>query len=71
MQWVCLPIQVTAEARKAVDDAVAGMLGGDDVFSGVIYDTQGNLRCSENEIISDEILLEQLDWFVEGVEFYE
>lgn len=63
--------EVTAEARKAVDDAVAGMLGGDDVFSGVIYDTQGNLRCSENEIISDEILLEQLDWFVEGVEFYE
>ena len=38
---------------------------------GVIYDNEGNLRCSENEIISDEMLLENFDWYVEGVEFYE
>lgn len=63
--------KVTSEMRMAVDGAINRMLAGDDVFSGVIYDTEGNLRCSENEIISDEILLEQFDWFVEGVEFYE
>lgn len=63
--------KVTSEMRMAVDNAINRMLGGDDVFSGVIYDTEGNLRCNESEIISDEILLEQFDWFVEGVEFYE
>lgn len=63
--------EVTPEMQTAVDEAIKRMLSGDDVFSGVIYDTEGNLRCGENEIISDEILLEQFDWFVEGVEFYE
>ena len=62
---------VTTEMRMAVENAINRILGGKDVFTGVIYDTEGNLRCSENEIISDEILLEQFDWFVEGVEFYE
>lgn len=63
--------KVTPEMRTAVEEAINRMLGGEDVFTGVIYDTQGNLRCDESEIISDEILLEQFDWFVEGVEFYE
>ncbi len=63
--------EVTPEMRMAVEEAINRILGGDDVFTGVIYDTEGNLRCGENEIISDEILLEQFDWFVEGVEFYE
>ena len=35
----------------------------------VIYDNKGNLRCKGNQTIRDEILLEQLDWYVEGVEF--
>ena len=47
------------------------MLAGKDVFSGVIYDNEGNLRCKENQAIRDEILLEQFDWYPEGVEFYE
>ena len=37
----------------------------------ICYDTEGNLRCGEKEIIGDTILLEQFDWYVEGVEFYE
>ena len=37
----------------------------------MIYDNQGNLRCKENQVIRDEGLLEQFDWYVEGVEFYE
>ncbi len=63
--------EVTKEMRHVVEKAKAEILSGHDVFSGVIYDTEGTLRCGENEIISDELLLEQHDWFVEGVEFYD
>lgn len=62
---------VTAEIQKEVETAKTEILSGKDVFSGIIYDTEGILRCDEKEFISDEILLEQMDWFVEGVTFYE
>ena len=42
-----------------------------DVFSGVIRDNKGNLRCREGERISDHELFTGMDWFVEGVEIYE
>ncbi len=42
-----------------------------DVFSGVIRDNKGNLRCEEGERISDRELFTGMDWFVEGVEIYE
>lgn len=57
-------VQEVATARKAI-------VSGKDVFSGVIYDTEGNLRCGEKEMISDEVLLEHFNWFTEGIEFYE
>lgn len=41
------------------------------VFSGVIYDNKGTLRCEEGEWISDNELFTGMDWFVEGVEIYE
>jgi len=63
--------QVTEEEQAAVEAAAEEIQKGRDVFSGEIHDTEGNLRCGENEAISDEILLEQLDWYVESVEFYE
>ena len=56
---------IKAEVQKAKNEILAGK----DVFSGVIYDNKGNLRCKGNQTIRDEILLEQLDWYVEGVEF--
>ena len=62
---------VSEEAREAVEKAREEILGGKDVFSGVIYDNKGNLRCGENEMISDKELLEGFDWYAEGVEFYE
>lgn len=61
---------ITEQAKEAVEKAKEDILGGNDVFSGVIYDREGNQRCGENEVISDEVLLEQFDWYVEGVEFY-
>ena len=56
-----------AEVIKATNEIIAGQ----DVFSGLIYDNEGNLRCKENQAICDEILLEHFDWYVKGVEFYE
>ena len=41
------------------------------VFSGVIYDNQGTLRCDKDERISDHELFTGMDWFIEGVEIYE
>ena len=41
------------------------------VFSGLIYDNQGTLRCDEDERISDYELFTGMDWFVEGVEIYD
>ena len=62
---------VTEEQKNAVEQAKTELLSGKEVFSGKIYDSNGTLRCDENENISDEVLLKELDWFVEGVKFYE
>ena len=32
---------------------------------------EGNQRCSEDEVIRDEVLMQKMDWLVEGVEVYE
>lgn len=61
---------VTQAEREEVEKAKAEMLNGRAVFSGEIYDNNGQLRCAENEIISDEEILEHFDWYAEGVEFY-
>lgn len=62
---------VSEDIKTEVTRATNEILAGQDVFSGVIYDNNGNLRCKENQAIRDEILLEQFDWYVEGVEFYD
>lgn len=63
--------EVTKEIRHTVKKAKEEILSGKDVFSGVIYDIDGNLQCGENEMISDEQLLEEHNWFVKGVRFYD
>lgn len=63
--------EITDEIVTEVEAAKEEILQGKEVFSGVIYDNLGNRKCEEDEIIRDEILLEQFDWFVEGVNFYE
>lgn len=62
---------VSPEIKAEVEKAKMELLTGKDVFSGVIYDNTGKQRCDEKETISDEVLLEQFDWFTEGVRFYE
>lgn len=62
---------VSRETRDAVEAAERELLSGRDVFTGVIYDNEGNLRCGEGEAISDDTLQHGMDWLVEGVEVYE
>ena len=63
--------EVTDDIVKEIEAARGEILRGRDVFTGEIYDTEGVLRCGKNEVLSDEMLLEEFDWFVEGVKFYE
>lgn len=63
--------EVTPDIITKLEEVKSDIMAGKDVFSGVIYDTEGNLRCDEKEFIGDEFLLEQMDWYVEGVRFYE
>ena len=37
------------------------------IFMGPLYDNQGILRCGANEVISDDALLEKIDWQIRGV----
>ena len=62
---------VTEEEKEAIETAKQEILSGNDVFSDEIYDSDGELRCRDGESISDTVLLEQFDWYVEGVRFYE
>lgn len=62
---------VTDEIQAEVEKAREQILSRGGVFSGEIYDREGNLICDESETVSDEVLLEHVDWYVEGVEFYE
>ncbi|MCR5304230.1 MAG: BMP family ABC transporter substrate-binding protein [Lachnospiraceae bacterium] len=62
---------VTADTRSLVEAESERISGWKDVFSGEIYDNKGNMRCGENERISDEELFYYMDWYVEGVEVYE
>ncbi|MBE5963855.1 MAG: BMP family ABC transporter substrate-binding protein [Lachnospira sp.] len=63
--------KVTDAEKAQIEQIKAEMLAGKNVFSGIIYDTEGKMRCNEGESISDEILLGKLDWYVDGVVMYE
>lgn len=56
---------------NAVSKAKNRISSGNDIFSGEIYDNNGVLRCGENEALTDEMLFENMDWFVDGVEIYD
>lgn len=62
---------VSAEARAAAAEAEQRIKSGKDVFSGLIYDNSGAVRCGEDEAISDDILFSDIDWFVQGVTVYD
>ncbi|MBO5509887.1 MAG: BMP family ABC transporter substrate-binding protein [Lachnospiraceae bacterium] len=63
--------EVTPDILAVVDEKKNEIIAGKEIFSGVIYDTEGNQHCGENETISDETLLKDIDWYVEGVKLYD
>lgn len=62
---------VSEETCRLIEAARQEILAGRNVFSGKIYDNSKGLRCDEGEVIGDGLLLEKMDWFVEGVRLYE
>ena len=62
---------VSDKTKEAVQNAYDEILDNKEIFSGVIYDNKGNRICNENEVIKDEMLLKNMDWFVEGVVEYD
>lgn len=62
---------VGEETHTLIASVKGELYAGKDVFSGVIYDNTGQLRCNEGESVSDEVLLEKMDWYVDGVVIYE
>lgn len=44
-----------------------GIINGVDVFSNNIKDTEGIMRCRSGEIIPDNELIKNMDWYIQGV----
>ena len=47
------------------------LINGNLIFAGKIYDNTGKIRCEAGEAISDDTLLEDINWLVKGVEILE
>ena len=59
---------VPADVRAEADKIQAGYKDGSfNIFTGPIYDQDGNLKVKDGEVISDADLA-VMDWFVKGVE---
>ena len=62
---------VSEETAALIEQEKERITMNQDVFSGLIYDHRGRIRCEEGERISDQELFNGMEWFVEGVEIYE
>lgn len=63
--------KVADKTADKIEKAKNRIINGKDVFTDEIYDIEGTKRCGKGETISDDILLEHMDWYVEGVKIYE
>ena len=59
-----VPDDVKAKLKEIEEDVKHNQL----IFSGKLYDTEGNLRCGEKEALSEEALFKEMNWIVSGVE---
>lgn len=62
---------ISQEVISRLDSIKQELLNGRLIFSGKIYDNAGNIRCDDGEVISDDTLLENINWLVKGVEILE
>ncbi len=63
--------EVPEYVDNLIEQANKRFMGVEDVFMNEIYRNDGTLACHDGERISDNALLRNMDWFVEGVEIYE
>ncbi len=68
-------VNIKALSEEIPDDTVLrvereknAILKGRDVFSNVIVDLDGKTRCMFDEIIPDDALINEMDWYVRGVQ---
>ena len=59
-----VPEEARAKLKLIEEEIKTGLL----IFSGEIYDREGNLRCGARESISDEALFTDMKWIVSGVD---
>ena len=60
--------KVSNETKALVVQEMKKMTAGTfDVFYGPIYDNEGRLRVEEGECMTDYAMLNEFDWYVEGV----
>lgn len=63
-----LTANVNPKTSQVVEETKERMINGQwDVFYGPIYDNEGYLRVADMENLTDEVLLTEFDWFVDGV----
>ena len=62
---------VTPEMKMKIEVLRQQMINGKNIFSGLIYDNEGNIRCAADETISDYALLKRTNWLVKGVQILE
>lgn len=60
--------KVKAGTEKVVTQEMQRISSGTyDVFYGPVYDNEGNLRVKEGESMTDNAMLNEFNWYVEGV----
>lgn len=59
---------VENDTQIKVEAVRSQLLYGYNIFSGEIYDNHGELRCADDEALIDRVLLDDINWLVEGVE---
>lgn len=62
---------VSPDTARQVDALRQELASGKLIFAGELYDNGGVLRCASDESIPDDVLLERMNWLVQGVEVLE
>ncbi len=59
---------VTPEMRNRLENLQQELVADKLIFSGPLYDNKGQLRCKSGAVVSDDTLLENMEWLIEGVQ---
>ena len=60
--------EVNDEIREKIKKIELELINNKQIFSDEIYDITGNKHCEVGDAISDDVLLEDINWLIQGVE---